>query len=254
MENFRIETDKNRIELLDQRFYEKDGQYYPSVTTILEAYPKGQAFFEWLKVAGEKADDIRDEFGKRGSVVHNLTEQYDMGLEVTLMDDNGRAKYTSVEWAMFERYVEFMDRFEPEVLLIEAHYCNPELGFGGTLDRVVRIKDKIVLLDIKTSNYLHNHFWLQMAAYEKLYQYNNSLNKDAVKIDEIAILWLNAKTRTEGRDNTIQGKGWQLKFPEKSIHDYWKLFSATQALWNAEFGTMKPRNIFYNLTHKKNGN
>lgn len=253
MEHFKIETDKNRIELLDQRFYECDGKFYPSVTTILDAYPKGSAFYEWLKVAGEKADDIRDEFGKRGSVVHNLTEQYDKGVEVSLMDEQGRAKYSSIEWAMFERYVEFIDRFKPEMLLIEAHYCIPELGFGGTLDRVVRIKDKIVLLDIKTSNYLHNHFWLQMAAYEKLYNYQNLLG-DAVKIDEIAILWLNAKTRTEGKDNTIQGKGWQLKFPEKSINEYYKLFSATHALWKEEFGTMKPRNIFYNLTHKKNGN
>lgn len=245
-ENYRIDTDTNRIEFLDSRFYEFQGNYYPSVTTILEAYPKGAAFYEWLKAVGQNADDIRDDFGKRGSVVHNLTELYDKEIEVNLMVD-GRAQFTTVEWAMFERYVEFSKRFKPEIILIEANYCVPELGFGGTLDRVLKINGKNLLIDIKTSNYLHNHFWLQMAAYVRLYEAMNPLEK----IDGIGILWLNAKTRTDGKGEAIQGQGWQLKLPEKSIEDYWKLFTATKALWQVEFGTMKPKNISYNLTHKK---
>lgn len=253
MEHYKIDLEKNRIELLDARFYECNGQYFPSVTTILDAYPKGPAFFEWLKMAGEKADEIRDQFGKRGSVVHNLTEAYDRGSEVTLMGQNG-AQYTSVEWAMFERYVDFTNRFKPEHLLIEAHYCSPELGFGGTLDRLTLFRDlngKVILIDIKTSNYLHPHFWLQLAAYVKLYNAENASNPDAIQIDNIAILWLNAKTRTDGKKGDIQGQGWQLKGPEKTIEEYWQLFRATQNLWQVEFGTMKPRNFVYQLTHKK---
>lgn len=250
MQNFKIDTKQNRIELLDSRFYERDGNYYPSVTTILEAYPKGPAFYDWLKKVGENADDIRDEFGKRGSIVHGLTEEYDREQEVNLMFE-GKAKYSSFEWAMFERYVEFSNRFNPEVLLIEANYCVPELGFGGTLDRVVRVNGKTLLIDIKTSNYLHNHFWLQMAAYVKLYEEENLMNDDAPKIDAIGILWLNAKTRSDGKKDAIQGTGWQLKLPEKSISEYWELFKATHNLWKVEFGTMKPKNTTYNLTHKK---
>jgi hypothetical protein len=253
MEHYKIDLEKNRIELLDARFYECEGNFYPSVTTILDAYPKGPAFFEWLKMAGDKADEIRDQFGKRGSVVHNLTEAYDRGSEVTLMGQNG-AQYTSVEWAMFERYVDFTTRFKPEHLLIEAHYCSPELGFGGTLDRVTIFKElsgKVILIDLKTSNYLHPHFWLQLAAYVKLYEWENRNNPDAPKIDNIAILWLNAKTRTDGKGDAIQGQGWQLKGPEKTIEEYWQLFLATFNLWKVEFGTMKPRNFAYQLTHKK---
>jgi len=115
MKNFKIDIEQNRIELLDNRFYEFDGNLYPSVTTILDAYPKGPAFYEWLKMAGEKADEIRDNFGKRGSVVHNLTEAFDEGKEVHLMDENGRPQYTSMEWAMFERYIDFITRFKRSV-------------------------------------------------------------------------------------------------------------------------------------------
>lgn len=250
MEHFKIDLEKNRIELLDARFYECNGQYYPSVTTILDAYPKGPAFFEWLKMAGEKADEIRDQFGKRGSVVHNLTEAYDRGSEVTLMGQNG-AQYTSVEWAMFERYVDFTNRFNPEHLLIEAHYCSPVLGFGGTLDRVCIINGKVILMDLKTSNYLHPHYWLQQAAYVKLYNEENKDNPAALKIDNIAILWLNAKTRTDGTKGAIQGQGWSLKGADKPIEEYWEIFKATHMLWMAEFGNLKPRNFTYSLTHVK---
>lgn len=249
MEHFKIDELNNRIELLDNRFYEFDGQLYPSVTTILDAYPKGPAFFEWLKIAGEKADEIRDQFGKRGSVVHNLTEQYDKELEVTLMFD-GRPQYTSLEWAMFERYIDFTTRFKPEILGIELNYASPTLGFGGTLDRVIRLNGKLILIDIKTSNYLHNHFWLQVSAYVKLWEEKNP----GQRIDDIGILWLNAKTRTEGKKDTIQGSGWQLKSPEKSIAEYWELFQATHKLWLIEFGSLKPKNTIYQLKHQKDGN
>ncbi len=248
MDNYKIDTANNRVELLDNRFYEFNGELYPSVTTILDAYPKGPAFFEWLKMAGEKADEIRDQFGKRGSVVHNLTEQYDNGFPVALMSDSG-PQYTSMEWAMFERYIEFSKRFSPEILGIELNYASAELKFGGTLDRIIKLNGKLILIDIKTANYLHNHFWLQMSAYVKLFEEKNP----GQKIDDIAILWLNAKTRTEGKKDDIQGIGWQLKFGEKSIDEYYELFQAVHKLWLIEFGSLKPKNQIYQLKHQKNG-
>lgn len=248
MKNYRIDPVNNRVELLDNRFYEFNGELYPSVTTILDAYPKGPAFFEWLKMAGEKADEIRDQFGKRGSVVHNLTEAYDKGEPVSLMNGS-EPQYTSLEWSMFERYIEFVTRFTPEIMGIELNYASPVYKFGGTLDRIIKLDGKLILIDIKTSNYLHNHFWLQMAAYVKLFEEKNP----GQKIDDIGIMWLNAKTRTEWKKGDIQGVGWQLKFPEKTIPEYWELFQATHKLWNIEFGSLKPKNQIYQLTHQRNG-
>jgi len=43
----------DKIQILDERFYTLDKEtYYPSVTTILNAYPKGHYFNEWLKDNG----------------------------------------------------------------------------------------------------------------------------------------------------------------------------------------------------------
>jgi hypothetical protein len=243
-----IDNNTKQITFLDNRFYStEDGGYVPSVTTILNAYPKDAGYFQWLKSVGEDADTIRDEAGRRGSVVHELTEKYDAGMEVKLIDDNGYIGYKLSEWSMFERYVDFCNRFDFDVLYSEYNFISQNLGFAGTVDRVININGKTILVDIKTSNAVYDSYWLQLAAYKKLLEevYGNI-------IDEVAILWLNAKTRTNGKDGVLQGIGWQMinRKPADTEND-WKLFLATQQLWLAQNGTMQPKKLSYSLTHKK---
>lgn len=246
--NYSLDLHNNRIDFLDTRFYiTEQGNYVPSVTSILDCYPKPAAFYEWLKKVGEDADTIRDEAGERGSTVHNLTERFDGGEEVNLMDENGHVQYKLIEWAMFERYVEFRRRFPLEVIYTELNMSSDALGFAGTLDRVAKFNDRVLILDIKTSNSLYDHYWLQMAAYEKLL----AEKQPSLRVDGYGILWLNANTRTDGKPGTTQGKGWQLleRKPEDKLRD-WPLFEATHKLWKAERGEMKPRQTSYALTHK----
>jgi hypothetical protein len=55
--NYIIDTSTRQITLLDARFYRnEDGVFVPSVTTILEAYPKDAAFYQWLKNNGQDSD------------------------------------------------------------------------------------------------------------------------------------------------------------------------------------------------------
>lgn len=242
-----LDLKSNQLTFLDNRFYiTQDGSFVPSVTTYLEAYPKTAQFYEWLKKMGEDADEVRDEAGRRGSVVHKLTEDYDNGLECCVLDENGWIGYKLSEWAQFERYVEFRTRFDMEIIHNEINLTSSKLKMGGTIDRVIKLDGKTILLDIKTSNAVQPSYWLQLAAYEQLitemYGYN--------PIDAVGILHLNAKTRTEGKAGQIQGKGWQLHLKEDSTKD-WELFQAVQKLWTAENGDQKPRQLSYSITHKK---
>lgn len=239
----------NQLTFLDTRFYvTESGDYVPSVTTYLEAYPKNAAFFEWLKKVGDDADEIRDEAGRKGSVVHGLTERYDNGEEISLLDDNGYIGYKLNEWAMFEKYVEFRTRFNTNIIHTELNLVSEVYKMGGTIDRVMTIEGKLYLLDIKTSNAVQPHYWLQLAAYQSLL-----LEKQpGLKLDGVAILWLNAKTRTEGKKGAIQGKGWQLCTCEDGTEmiKYWNRFKACQTLWLAENEDSKPRQLTYSITHK----
>lgn len=149
-----------------------------------------------------------------------------------------------IEWAMFERYVEFRSRFDFEVIHNEINLASDTLRFGGTIDRVIRMNGKRILMDIKTSNAIHNHYWLQTAAYKKM------LEELGERIDATAILWLNAKTRTEGRKGAIQGKGWQMVVKEEGIDRDWALFKHTHQLWLAENDGATPRMTEYQIDHQ----
>lgn len=246
--NYRIDFTSRQITFLDTRFYLSElSNYVPSVTTILDCYPKPPSFYDWLKKVGEDADTIRDQAGDRGSTVHKLTERYDAGEEINLIDEAGNIDYKLAEWSMFERYVEFRRRFEFEVIHSELNLISDKLGFAGTLDRVIKFQGRNLLIDIKTSNSLYDHFWLQMAAYKQLLA---EVQPD-LTIDGYAVLWLNAQTRTEGKAGTIQGKGWQLieRKADEAGKD-WPLFQATHKLWQAERGDSKPRQLTYQLSHK----
>jgi hypothetical protein len=263
--HYRLDVQAKRITFLDQRFYfDETGKAVPSVTTILEAYPKGAAFFEWLKRNGEDSDEIRDEAGRRGSRVHNLTEKFDKGEEVTLLDVSGEISMSVLEWAMFERYVQFRER-NPALLLaeIEQNYVDAELGYGGTVDRVFVIKDAVgrrIMVDIKTSSMIHAHYWLQLAAYKKMMnkRLENEIDRELLKkfhVDGVAILWLNAKTRTDKDAKTpgedCQGKGWQLvtRTAADEVRDI-TLFNATHKLWLAENESAAPRVATYQIAYK----
>lgn len=246
--NWLLDTANKRITFLDSRFYfDEHGTPVPSVTTVLECYPKGAEFYAWLKKHGENADEIRDEAGRKGSVVHHLTERYEYGEEVTLFGQGEKLDFSMMEWAMFERYVEFRKRYDIEVHSIEKTLVSSELGLGGTLDRDWTINGKRYLTDIKTSGNIWDEYWLQLTAYERMVGMELGHNP----YDGVAILWLNAKTRTDGRNGAIQGKGWQLIINDSAAdrEKWWSEFQATQMLWNAKNAGTVPRQMSYQLSH-----
>jgi hypothetical protein len=236
----------NQITFNDNRFYNIGDKFFPSVTTILQAYPKDPGFFKWLKDVGNDADAIRDAAGDRGTTVHKLTEQYDDGLEVSLISEDGRLNHSMQEWAMLSRYVEFRQRFPLQILAMELQLISEKFEEAGTLDRYVEMDGKRLIIDIKTSNAIYNHYWLQLAAYKRMFE-----DISGQKVDGVAILWLNAKTRTNGSKGAIQGEGWQLLTREDTAKDL-KLYEACKALWLAENEGMKPREISYTLKHSLN--
>lgn len=245
--NYIVDLPSNKLTFLDSRFYiTSDGDFVPSVTSILECYPKSSHFYEWLKANGKDADTFRDQAGVRGSNVHRLTELYDNGEQVNLFDDEGKIQYQLSEWNMFERYVQYRKACKPHVLFNEITAVSPELRFGGTIDRVIKMKKETILVDLKTSNAIHPHYWLQLAAYKKLIE-----TKMEMFIDGVAILWLNAKTRTENQVGNPQGKGWQMLIERdhQKLEEYWQRFQACQLLWLVENQNSKPSDISYSLSH-----
>ncbi len=247
--NYLVDHEANRIAFLDSRFYRTpSGAFVPSVTTILEAYPKGAQFFEWIKKHGEDSDTIRDEAGRRGSVVHEATEVLDLGGKLELMTDDGAPKYKLSEWAMISRYVEFRQAHPAKIHAVETKLAVDDLGYAGTLDRVMTIDGITYLVDIKTSGSIWPSYWLQQAAYHKLLHESGVAESLGLPPDvRLAILWLNARTRGTAKGK-VQGQGWQMVTQPESTEHYLDLFEKTRGLWMAENAGQQPRQISYKLT------
>jgi hypothetical protein len=81
-----------------------------------------------LKKNGEDSDNIRDEAGRKGSKVHDMTERYDNGEEVSLLNEHGDFSVSMAEWNMLEKWIEFRTRFSPEIIDIETNILSKESG------------------------------------------------------------------------------------------------------------------------------
>ena len=198
-------ADNKQINVLDQRFYRRDGKYYPSVSSILNYFPKNQFFHSWLKDVGHNSDIIASKAAAEGTQVHNAIEAFLNGEQIEWLDNYGVAKYSLDVWKMILKFADFWNTHKPELVATEYHLFSDKHEYAGTNDIVCRLNGKLWLIDIKTSNSLHTSYDLQLAAYAKAW--NETHNE---QIEETGILWLKAATRGATKDK-IQGAGWQLK-------------------------------------------
>lgn len=200
-------ADSKQVNILDQRFYKRNNKYYPSVSTILQFYPKGRHFEDWLKSNGYNSDIIAAKAAAEGTQVHNAIEKFINGEEIIWIEENGHVNYNLDVWKMILRFTEFWNREKPELVATEYHLFSDKYEYAGTADLIVRLRDKLWLLDIKTSNSLHTSYDLQLAAYTKAW---NETHDEP--ITDTGIVWLKAATRGEDKKGEkIQGAGWQLK-------------------------------------------
>lgn len=240
--------EQQKIFVLGEGFYpsptDKD-KFYPGCTTILDVYPKGHGFQQFLKDVGNNANEIVERAGQFGSKIHASTELLNNGGELTWIKENGEGNFTLDEWKCLLRYYDFWQKINPVLLANELKLCSDKLRYGVTIDRVVKINGRMFLIDIKTSNYIHKSHELQLAANAIIWNEFNPNNP----IDRTAVLWLKANIRTDKIDfekDVYQGVSdagsWQLKTFDRHYSEAFKIFQMTQAIWEEENPNYKPAN------------
>ena len=101
-----ISEDAKQITLPDSRYYRRNGKYYPSITYVLNCYPKGKHFQDWLKKVGYSADWIVKKAAEEGTQVHEMIEDYLNGKELNFLQ-HGTPMYNPDVWQMFLKFVDF---------------------------------------------------------------------------------------------------------------------------------------------------
>jgi hypothetical protein len=222
-------ADNKQVNILDQRFYKRNDKYYPSVSTILQFYPKGKHFEDWLKSNGYNSDIIAAKAAGEGTQVHNAAEKFLNGEEIVWIEENGHVNYNLDVWKMILKFTEFWNHEKPELVAAEYHLFSDQYEYAGTADLIVRLRGKLWLLDIKTSNSLHTSYDLQLSAYAKAW---NETHDEP--ITDIGIIWLKASTRGEDKKGEkIQGAGWQLKIID-NIEKNFEMFTKIYDIYKLE--------------------
>lgn len=148
-----------------------------SVTTLIGAnlgwnfYP----LLNWNLKLMKEGIDPREELktaGRIGTLAHIMIEQFIKGGSVIL--DGYSPKEISHAKEAYYNFLTFKEDYNPDILETELKMVSEQYKFGGTCDAVANVKigknTKLMMLDWKSSNSLHEEHKIQIAAYAKMYE------------------------------------------------------------------------------------
>lgn len=219
---------EERIHTKDGRFYWRDTiqEYYPSITTVIDVYPKGPGLDRWKAEQGyEGAKLALKQAGIQGTNVHDGVELLDAG--ETLCYDH----YTETEWKCLMSFVQFWKDYNCRTIDKEVRVFSDTHKVAGTYDwfglcDVPRgTKDVHVLIDWKSSRNLWPSYDVQLATYEKLRR-----EMGMTGAERLMIVQLGASTKKGYSVHTVKDNG-----------DLFSIsFLSCLALWRSTHPTAKP--------------
>lgn len=175
--------DDDMVTLRDERFHNYKGQWYPRCTWVLETgYPKDKFFYEWLMKNGANAETIKTEAGERGTRVHHGIEDLLNGTMLTY------DAYNEVEWSKLMAFVRWYEAKKPVVIATELPVFHKKYKIVGTLDAILWVDGKLMVVDWKTSNTYQESYQVQTAFYA-----DALFHMTGIKVASTAILRLGTK-------------------------------------------------------------
>jgi len=169
----------------DERHYDVGSEKLPSVTTILAATQsdeKRESLAKWKeKVGDSKADEIKNQAAKRGTLMHSYLEHHINGGGLLDLSGEGREAESMAKTIIEKGLGELQEIWGSEVVL---HY--PGLYAGATdLCGIYQGRDSII--DYKQSNRPKKDEWvtdykLQLAAYATAHDciYNTKIEQGVI--------------------------------------------------------------------------
>lgn len=192
-------------------YIDANGQRVPGVTTILDKGLPKPALVPWgIKTVAEYAvnnrEDLaekpptemlselkgapyreRDAAAKRGTEVHRLAEALVQGDQVVVPAELDRH---------VAHYVEFLDAFKPQPILVEPVVYNLTYGYAGSADLFADIGGETWLLDLKTNRSgVYPEVAYQLAAYRyaEFYLDADGEPQPMIAVDRCAVIHVNDK-------------------------------------------------------------
>jgi hypothetical protein len=161
--------------------YKVNGKRVPGVTTIIGRFKDSGGLLWWAFEQGKAAErgeinslyDKRDAAGDAGTLAHEFVEDYINGTkEDQMVAPDGELGQQA--WQGFQNYLEWADNNKMIVVAQEMEMVSESYKFGGCPDAIAYdSKNRLCLLDWKTSNGVYPDYLIQLAAYRHLWEFNN---------------------------------------------------------------------------------
>ena len=166
------------------RVYETpDGNFYPSITTVLSVRNK-KGLFEWRKRVGDDvANYVARTSAARGTAVHHMCEDY---LNNDFDEEKHKKKFLA--YCLFKQLAkETLDNVDN----IHAQECglySDKYKVAGRVDCIAEYNGKLSIIDFKTStkersDEWNENYYIQASAYAEMYE-----ERTGKSIDQIVIL------------------------------------------------------------------
>lgn len=197
--------------------------YYPSITTLLSVFPKGVGFNMYLtsQPSWESSQQTLKEAGIRGTNVHNACDRLENGEEL-LMEE-----FEQEEWLRIWGFTKWIAYYKPILIYKEVEMVSDKYKTGGRIDRVYRIDNRNILLDIKTGKSNYENYYAQTSAYAVLLGDPKTMFYDEkiqhIQIDDTAILRLSPLSKNNFNYSIRDKEEWKNDF---------KSFKYCQGIWN----------------------
>lgn len=180
--------------------YKVDGNYLPSVSTIIE--PIRNAEYNGIP------EDVMQTAARRGTIIHEAVETYilygfrDVPLEIC---------------GYFDAFVAWKEARKPEILASEYRVYHKAMRYCGTIDLIYKVDGKLVMADVKTTAAI-----MRPLVSLQLEGYDRALYSHDIKVSEKRVIHL----RPDGTfDDSFVTKGqeskaWQVFGSLLTIHNY----------------------------------
>jgi len=148
------------------RFYEIDGQNYPSVTSVLSIRSK-EGIQKWRdSIGNDVANWEMNRAARRGTATHTLVEQYLKGETPSI-----RSVLPLGLFKLLRPYVDQIDN----IRFLETIMYSHKLKLAGQVDCIGEYNGKLSVIDFKSANKLKEESWIenyfiQTTAYAEMYE------------------------------------------------------------------------------------
>lgn len=161
--------------IADDSIYTFNGNTVPRVTDILGLVDMG-GLLGWANYIGrvkkQTYDSVMKVAADTGTLTHNSIEKF----LLNKLEDDSKLPIAFKSFLLWWNNLTSSN----DVKVLYTEYRLVCKWFGGTFDLLIKINDKIYLVDYKTSNHVGYKYFMQLAAYRYMLFINKGINIDGV--------------------------------------------------------------------------